>query len=81
MKKIKIYKYGKTTDGKTIYDFKDIPQGYIKIHGLFLDGDEDALKKAKKINPNYDYEIIEELDWAKENADAINRGVMKSKSD
>lgn len=43
--------------GKGWYDFKNIPQGYIKIHGLNCGNDEKALKQARKIRKDYDYTI------------------------
>ena len=44
--------------GNGWYDFKNIPQGYIKIHGLNCGDKLAALKRAAKINPGYYYEIV-----------------------
>lgn len=41
------------------YDFKDVPQGYVKIHGLNVGDDIKALAKAKKLCPELDYEIVD----------------------
>ena len=61
MKTIKIYKYGTLADGKTIYDFKDIPQGYIKIHGQFLNNDNEAISKAASIarSTDFNFKIVQ----------------------
>lgn len=34
------------------YDFKELPQGYIKIHGLNCGSDSKAIVQAKKILAN-----------------------------
>ena len=38
--------------GSGWYDFKDLPQGYIKIHGLNCGTEVKALKRAMKILKN-----------------------------
>ena len=45
--------------GNGWYDFKNIPQGYIKIHGLNCGNDTKAMKQAKKMNTDYSYTIKE----------------------
>jgi len=47
-----------TKDGYKVYSFAMIPQGYIKIDGLFKISDAEALKTAKKLAPEADF-IIE----------------------
>ena len=44
--------------GNGWYDFKDVPQGYIKVHGMPCDNDEKAIAYAIKLNPEYYYEVI-----------------------
>ena len=34
------------------YDFKELPQGYIKIHGLNCGSDRKAINQAKRILAN-----------------------------
>lgn len=57
--------------GNGWYDFKDIPQGYVKIHGLNVGSDDKALAQAKKINPNYDYELA--VDWGEATVEALRK--------
>ena len=45
--------------GSGWYDFKNIPQGYVKIHGLNCGSDEKAYKRAKKINSECEYMFID----------------------
>lgn len=47
--------------GNGWYDFKNIPQGYVKVHGLNCGSDEKALRQAVKLNPSFDfdYQIID----------------------
>ncbi len=44
------------------YDFKNVPQKDAKIDKLNAGTDEAALKKAKEINSDYDYEIRDIVD-------------------
>jgi spore germination protein YaaH len=50
---------GKTTDGFYVYNFENIPQGYIKVCNLFLRNDNEALTRAKKMAGDNEYEVIE----------------------
>jgi hypothetical protein len=45
---------------ETLYNYEGVPQEghYVKICNLFGDSDKKALKKAKKINSNHDYQIL-----------------------
>lgn len=45
--------------GNGWYDFKNVPQGYFKINGLNIGDNDSAIKRAKKINPNFNYTIEE----------------------
>ena len=51
----------KTIDGLYVYNFENIPQGYIKVCNLFMDSDNKAIKRAEKMAgpDNYDYRIVE----------------------
>ena len=50
--------------GNGWYSFADIPQegNYVKIHVLKCGTDRKALNRAKRINPNYAYQIEPNLD-------------------
>lgn len=51
----------RTPDGYNVYNFEHIPQGYIKIYGLFKKNDADAIKTAEKLagKNKYDFRIVE----------------------
>ena len=40
--------------GNGWYNFKNIPQGYIKIHGLLVGSEKKAIDKAKKMLINHE---------------------------
>ncbi len=49
-----------TLDGLYVYNFENIPQGYIKINNMFLPDDKAAIKRAEKIAgvDTFDFRII-----------------------
>lgn len=43
------------------YNFEDVPQGYIKVANLRCGTDKQAMKQAKKLNPDCQYTIKDKL--------------------
>ena len=49
-----------TTDGTYLYNFEQIPQGYVKVCNMFFATDKEALRFAEKLNPTLKYQICQE---------------------
>ncbi len=53
--KIKIIK----ENGNATYNYGFVPQGYFQVGCMFIKTDRRALNYAKKMNPNFEYAIVE----------------------